>query len=163
MHHGTSPLFALLAHFRPPPPLTRSSCSLAPWPLPLPLPPPPPKKNNLANTFAQVRFSELFAHYDHDASGHLDPQELGRLVADLLGPQAAGPADVAYFVAMLDLDGGWGGARGGARSGAVDGGGGGRGAGWWMVGGGVRGGGRRAMHKDLGGGWDGRAGVVVKW
>ncbi|PNH07904.1 hypothetical protein TSOC_005602 [Tetrabaena socialis] len=53
----------------------------------------------------RVRFSELFAHYDADRSGKLEPRELGVLVADLLGPDRAGPADVAYLVALLDLDG----------------------------------------------------------
>ncbi|KAG2493237.1 hypothetical protein HYH03_008653 [Edaphochlamys debaryana] len=53
----------------------------------------------------RVRFGDLFARYDQDRSGKLEPRELGRLVADLLGPAAANPADVAYFVAMLDLDG----------------------------------------------------------
>ncbi|GIL68702.1 hypothetical protein Vafri_21956 [Volvox africanus] len=54
---------------------------------------------------ARVRFSDVFARYDTDRNGRLEPRELGRLVEDLLGPQAAAPADVAYFVAMLDLDG----------------------------------------------------------
>jgi hypothetical protein len=53
----------------------------------------------------QVRFSEVFSRYDTDRSGRLEPRELGRLVADLLGPEAASASDVAYFVAMLDLDG----------------------------------------------------------
>ncbi|KXZ45798.1 hypothetical protein GPECTOR_50g592 [Gonium pectorale] len=53
----------------------------------------------------RVRFSDLFARYDADRSGRLDPRELGRLVGDLLGPGAATPADVAYLVALLDLDG----------------------------------------------------------
>ncbi|GIL82053.1 hypothetical protein Vretifemale_10957 [Volvox reticuliferus] len=54
---------------------------------------------------ARVRFSDVFARYDTDRNGRLEPRELGRLVEDLLGPQAAAPADVAYLVAMLDLDG----------------------------------------------------------
>lgn len=54
-----------------------------------------------------MRFSDLFARYDTDRSGLLEPRELGRLVSDLLAPSgtAVTAADVAYFVAMLDLDG----------------------------------------------------------
>ena len=56
-----------------------------------------------------MRFTELFAYYDRDHSGKLDPRELGSLVSDLMGGQgtAVSVADVAYFVAMLDLDGRW--------------------------------------------------------
>ncbi|KAG2427358.1 hypothetical protein HXX76_012552 [Chlamydomonas incerta] len=54
---------------------------------------------------AKVKFHDLFLHYDADRSGRLEPRELGRLVGDLLGPQQATDADVAYFVCMLDLDG----------------------------------------------------------
>lgn len=42
------------------------------------------------------RFSEVFARYDQDASGGLDPRELGRMVQDLLGGKATA-ADVGYF------------------------------------------------------------------
>lgn len=54
---------------------------------------------------SQVKFHDLFLHYDADRSGRLEPRELGRLVGDLLGPQQATDSDVAYFVCMLDLDG----------------------------------------------------------
>jgi hypothetical protein len=51
----------------------------------------------------QVRFQQLFDHYDRDRSGSLDSRELARLVQEIL--PAARAADCLYFQVRGTLSG----------------------------------------------------------
>lgn len=53
----------------------------------------------------RVKFQDLFARYDVDASGTLEAHELVALIEEVLGADVLTPADEAYLMVMLDLDG----------------------------------------------------------
>lgn len=63
------------------------------------------KKLDLYLKTNRVRFGDLFAQHDVDNSGALDAAELARLVEEVLGTRTPlAPSDIAYLMAMLDLD-----------------------------------------------------------